>query len=490
MNSTVSAQQVSTYLAQISHEMRSPLHSILGFTHLLSESTQSPMHRQWLEHIQDSSQHLLELINDIIDLELLNQKKVKLSEESVDLVELVQLTINGFQPQAIIGQLQLSQSIDENCPRVWRCDPRKLKQVLINLIANAIKFTPPQGQVHVSLSQVSGQLNISVKDTGIGINTDALTQLFTPFFHNATAMNQQGVGIGLAITKRIIELMNGEIWVNSQPEDGCEFILILPLIATAPHKPTATIETIPQLINTTSILLVDDDPLHHEVFHGMVKTLPFLVQSAFSASEALTLFTKQPTQLVLIDYRLTDSDGITLAKQLRHIINHRNETTARIMILSAQAPNEQGWITDAIDAWMTKPIPLADLIHIANDLHTATSKPTSVQTISHTQATNPWQTIDLSPVRLPEYLRALWPEFVSELDKAIHHCQNSLNQRKMTELMTKAHQLKGQCMVFQQQPLIQLIEKLEQDAQSNDFSACQRWLAQATQLISTLGALR
>lgn len=332
MDKTLSNEQVSAYLAQLGHEMRSPLHSILGFTHMLSESCEQPSHLEWLSHIRSSSQHLLELINDIIDLELLNHHKVSIADEAIDVFELVKLIQQGLQPQALIGQLQLDCQIEANCPRIWRGDKRKLRQVLINLISNAIKFTPPQGQVTVSLSQVTAGLRISVKDTGIGINTDALSQLFTPYYHNTSALNQQGVGIGLAITRRLIELMKGEILVNSQPDDGCEFIIILPLKVgdEASLLTQFSHDQLPELLKTTSVLLVDDDRLHHEVFHGMVQKLPFIVHSAVNAEQALTLYKQKQPQLLLIDYRLPDSDGLTLAKNyvtlsITMTVNNRRE---------------------------------------------------------------------------------------------------------------------------------------------------------------------
>lgn len=492
MDKTLSNEQVSAYLAQLGHEMRSPLHSILGFTHMLSESCAHPSQLEWLGHIRSASQHLLELINDIIDIEMLNHHKVTIADEMVDMFELVKRIQQGLQPQALIGQLQLDCHIEADCPRVWRGDKRKLRQVLINLISNAIKFTPPQGQVTVSLSQVPSGLRISVQDTGIGINTDALSQLFTPYYHNTSALNQQGVGIGLAITRRLIELMQGEIWVNSQPDDGCEFIIILPLsyVAETDLPLQAAEESLPELMQTTHVLLVDDDRLHHEVFHGMVQKLSFIVHSAYTAEQALSIYEQKQPQLILIDYRLPDSDGLTLAKKIRHLINHRErQQQTRLVMLTAQSQEhfESALLDGTLDAWLAKPLAYAELITLANECHLnpTTSPSPEQQTMASDENTTSLDEIRLAIEQLPSYLRNLWPEFTSELRNGISYCQQMLDANKMTELMTKAHQLKGQAMVFQQRPLIQLLEQLEQHAQNRDLHLCQQVLTQAARIEST-----
>lgn len=487
MDKSLSTEQVSAYLAQVGHEMRSPLHSILGFTHMLSEACEQSNHLEWLEHIRSASQHLLELINDIIDLELLSHHKITVADEAVDMFELVKRVQQGLQPQALIGQLQLDCHIESDCPRVWRGDKRKLKQILINLISNAIKFTPPQGQVTVSLSQVNDGLRISVQDTGIGINTDTLSQLFTPFFHNTSALNQQGVGIGLAITKRLIELMQGEILVNSQPDDGCEFIVILPLIVNQQDWLDQPQDTLPKLLKTTSVLLVDDDRLHHEVFHGMVQQLPLIVHSALNAETALKLYEQQLPQLVLLDYRLPDSDGLTLAKKMRHLINHHDrQNQTRLIMLTAQSAEhfESALLDGTLDAWLAKPLALSELIRLANECHLNQTTEVAPLKAKVTEPTST-QELRLAIEQLPSYLRNLWPEFTHELHQGISYCQQMLDAHKMTELMTKAHQLKGQAMVFQQRPLIELLEQLEQQAQNRDITGCKDLLAQAARIEST-----
>ena len=391
----------------------------------------------------------------------------------------------GLQPQALVGQLQLTYRIDTDCPRLWRGDKRKLKQILINLISNAIKFTPPQGQVSISLSQVPAGLRISVQDTGIGINTDALSQLFTPFYHNTSALNQQGAGIGLAITRRLIELMQGDILVNSQPDDGCEFIVILPLLVNEQEWTTLDQDQLPSLTKATSVLLVDDDRLHHEVFHGMVQHLPLIVHSALTATEALNVYeTKQP-QLVLIDYRLPDSNGLMLARKIRHLINlfERQQLTRIVMLTAQSAEYFESAIRDGtLDAWLAKPMPIKELILLANECHL--NQYAEVEMVT-SEAEKENQEIRLSIDQLPSYLRNLWPEFTSELHNGISYCQQMLDTHKMTELMTKAHQLKGQAMVFQQRSLIHLLEQLEQHAQNRDAEACQNLLLQASKIERT-----
>lgn len=497
MTQQTNDQPISTYLTHLSHEMRTPLNSILGFTHLLSEANSDATQLEWLNHIQENGQHLLQLINDIIDNELLNQQQVSLNNEPIDIYELVKLVQQGLQPQAIIGQLSLTCHIAPDCPHFWRGDKRKIKQILINLMGNAIKFTPPQGEVHVSISQVLNGLRISVSDTGSGINTDALSQLFTPYYHNMSSVNQQGIGIGLDITRRLIELMKGEILVNSQPDEGAEFIIILPLAICDFATQQAAQDGKTELIAPTSLLLVDDDRLHHDVLHHMLKHLPIVIYHAYSAKEAIQRYQEQPTQLVIIDYQLPDSNGITLAKKLQQIQHHQQATLdSRLFILSAQSQQsaEKSLLDGTLDGWITKPIQFEQLIHLANNYHrykaeqpkqqqqaqvATTAESTLISTALTTENTQ------LHLHQLPAYLQSLWPEFEAELQQGLQQAETWLTQKNFTKLMTKAHQLKGQAMVFQQKQLIYLLEQLEQSAQNKDDATCQALLNQAQQFHST-----
>lgn len=472
MKPPIISDKTSRYLAELAHDMRAPMHSILGFTHMLSEQCKTTQQTEWLDNIRHAGQHLLEIINDIIDIDQLNHKTVKLIHEPVDMDDLVRMVVNGLQPQAIIGQLRIEYEIEENCQRLWYGDKRKLKQVLINLISNAIKFTPPQGLVRVYVSEVANKLRISVQDTGIGINTDALAQLFTPYFHDESTKNPQGVGIGLAITRQLIELMHGEILVNSQPDDGCEFIIVLPLTKSDGNETTPS-----KQINTTtlhapvSVLLVDDDKLHHDVFRGMVQHLPITIHSALTGKEALALCSAIDASLILIDYRLSDMDGLTLAKSLRHCNSHNSQRAIHLVMLTAHTGNElQSALLDGtIDALLNKPLMVDELIKLANRYQ-------SLDTVQYNTAE---QSTRLESQLLPSYLQALMPEFYQEIHDGITRCQQYLANAQFAPLSGLAHRLKGQSMIFQQPVLIQVFDQLENHANTKNHDACLTALNQA-----------
>ncbi|MCI4410223.1 MAG: response regulator [Thiotrichales bacterium] len=467
-------ESTSRYLAELAHDMRAPMHSILGFTHMLSENCKTPQDAEWLDNIRHAGQHLLELINDVIDIDQLNQKTIKLAHELVDIDDLVRLIVNGLQPQAIVGQLCIQYEIAHDCPHFWYGDKRKIKQVLINLISNAIKFTPPQGLVHVHLSEVANKLRISVKDTGVGINTDALTQLFTPYFHDESTKNPQGVGIGLAITRRLIELMHGEILVNSQPDDGCEFIIVLPLTKGDENVVDVTNnEAMAILQSPTSVLLVDDDQLHHQVFRGMVQHLPITVHSALTGEQALALCSTIDATIILIDYRLSDMDGLTLAKALRHCHSHNKQQPIHLVMLTAHTGNElqTALLDGTIDALLNKPLNINALISLAN----------RYQSLTHEQNARVVQTTNSESPRnsLPSYLQALMPEFYQEIYDGISRCQQYLTDNQFTPLSGLAHRLKGQSMVFQQADFIQIFDQLENHANAKHHDECLSTLNQA-----------
>jgi CheY-like chemotaxis protein/anti-sigma regulatory factor (Ser/Thr protein kinase) len=459
----ISVDETNEYLAQLGHEMRSPLHSILGFTHMLSETCQEEAANSWLRNIKIASKHLLDLVNDIIDVNRLSTQLIEIADEQVDIKTLTFDIISSFQPQSEINQLHLDCVIDPNCPQFWRGDKRKLKQILINIISNAIKFTPPNGTIAVDISEVSNKLRMAVKDTGVGMDEETLTHLFQPYFHSRSRINQQGTGLGLTITRRLIDLMHGEILISSQPNEGSEFIVILPLKKDNAAPPISFDSTPEQLTETAHILLVDDDPLHHEVLIGMVKNLPIVVHSAFSFEQTLIVCPEIKPQIILCDYRLPDGDGLSLARTLRHCNNHMTEIhrISIAMLTAHRGADLQEALNDGtLDAVLYKPLEVSSLIKLI-----ATHQSPLSQTILAATA----QEIE-NKLSSPDYLQGLLPEFYRELKAGIDECERHLKTQNYKALSNTAHRLKGQAMIFHHHRFWQQFEALETFTQAQNHS--------------------
>lgn len=242
----------SEFLATMSHELRTPLNSIIGFSQILQDQTFGPLNEKqarYVNNILTSGQHLLALINDLLDLSKVEAGKIELRPEPFDLREALEAALHGIRPQAEQKGLQLQLLVDE-APSTLTADPVRFKQILYNLLSNAVKFTPPGGNVTVSASLrrealgVRGEatpphtlplppsfVEISVQDTGIGIKKEDLPKLFQPFtqLHQTAAKRHEGTGLGLALTKWLVELHKGRIWVESEVDQGSTFTFTLPL---------------------------------------------------------------------------------------------------------------------------------------------------------------------------------------------------------------------------------------------------------------------
>jgi Amt family ammonium transporter len=220
-------------LASISHELRTPLNSILGFAQLLQEQTFGPLtekQARYVDHILTSGRHLLTLINDLLDLSRIEAGKLELQPEPFVLSEALTAALAEVQLQAQAKGLQLQLQVDETLSTIT-ADPVRFKQILLNLLSNAVKFTPQGGRVTVTARPVDDAfVQIGVEDTGIGIRKEDLPKLFQEFtrLESASSKRYEGTGLGLALTKRLVELHGGTIWVESAGE-GSTFTVRLPL---------------------------------------------------------------------------------------------------------------------------------------------------------------------------------------------------------------------------------------------------------------------
>jgi signal transduction histidine kinase len=219
--------------SDLSHELRTPLNSIIGFAQLLQDKLFGSLNTEQEDHVAtiiESSNHLLELINDILDLVKLDQHIEKLAPAYLDLEKIFSDLSDLFLPQLRAKSLNFSISVEGALPHPhW--DPQKLKQILINIISNAIKFTPQEGSVTLTASQVGEEISISVKDTGVGIPPEMAEKVFLAFVQADSSYTKlyRGVGLGLSISKNLVELHKGKIWLEPNPDGGTIVTFSIPI---------------------------------------------------------------------------------------------------------------------------------------------------------------------------------------------------------------------------------------------------------------------
>ena len=223
----------SEFLTNMSHELRTPLNAIIGFSSMMNGQLAGPLGTEYLEYtkiIVESATHLLAIINDILDVARAETGRLKLSEEEVDIADIVSLSAGMIRTLAEKAEVECSFEVADDLPLFWG-DPTKMRQILINLLTNAIKFTPAGGEVRLTAKQEqNGAINFLIKDTGIGIPADKMAIALAPFgqVDSSLARRYDGVGLGLPLTKRLLELHNGTLEIISEPGRGTEVTALLP----------------------------------------------------------------------------------------------------------------------------------------------------------------------------------------------------------------------------------------------------------------------
>jgi signal transduction histidine kinase len=222
----------SEFLANMSHELRTPLNAIIGFSEVLSERMFGELNEKQEEYLKDihaSGQHLLSLINDILDLSKIEAGKMELELSDCDLPMTIDNALMLVRERAARRGIELQRAVDERIGQI-QADERKLRQVLLNLLSNAIKFTPEGGRIDVQARQVDGSIEVSVTDTGVGIAPEDREAVFEEFRQVGTADKKvEGTGLGLALSRKFIELHGGKIWVKSQLGQGSTFTFTVPV---------------------------------------------------------------------------------------------------------------------------------------------------------------------------------------------------------------------------------------------------------------------
>jgi len=228
----IASQHKSEFLANMSHELRTPLNAIIGFSEVLSERMFGDINEKQAEYISDilqSGRHLLSLINDILDLSKIEAGRMELELSDFDLPSSIENTLTLVRERAVRRGIELGHTVDEHLGMV-RADERRVKQVLLNLLSNALKFTPEGGRIDVRAAVRDGMAEISVADTGVGISPEDQELVFEEFRQVGTAAKKvEGTGLGLAISRKFIEVHGGRIWVESQVGKGSTFAFTLPL---------------------------------------------------------------------------------------------------------------------------------------------------------------------------------------------------------------------------------------------------------------------
>jgi two-component system, sensor histidine kinase len=316
----------SNFLANMSHEIRTPLNGIIGAAQLLALSELSEEQHELLKTLQSSSNLLINIISDILDLSKIEADKLTLHLKPVNIRNCIKTVIEISSPGiAIPGKnILLNYAVDDNVSAYLKIDESRIQQILVNLIGNAIKFTD-EGSVtlHVSArnnADGTQQVTFSVKDTGIGISQESLLQLFKPFTQvNSTALRKYGgTGLGLSICKKLVEMMNGKIWAESKESQGSEFIFVVPLIITddSVNENQYVFNSETFRYRPLNILLAEDNKMNQLIAGKTFKKIGYNIDIADNGKIAVDMFDQKQYDLVFMDIQMPEMDGIQAAQTI------------------------------------------------------------------------------------------------------------------------------------------------------------------------------
>jgi len=364
----------SEFLSSMSHELRTPLNAIIGFgqiLHLDREGRLTAEQRQYSEHVVRSGEHLLNLVNEVLDLAGVEAGRLRLSLEPVPVDTVVREAIKTMQPVAQKAGVVLDLVGAAAVPDV-QADAQRLRQVLLNLLSNAIKYNRSDGSATISLEPgEDGFVRISVADTGRGLSAEQLERLFVPFQRlGAEFTHIEGTGIGLALSKRLIEAMDGKIGAASRPGQGSTFWIEIPAAATAAPRPEAgtPLDASPlAAAGGYSVLYVEDNPLNVSLMEYLLETLPDVTMyAAPSGHIGLDLARAQRPDIIVLDLNLPEMDGFEVLDRLR-----RDPGTARIPVIALTAsamPNDvKRGLTAGFFRYITKPLKFDEFLACVDD---------------------------------------------------------------------------------------------------------------------------
>ena len=448
-------------MANMSHEIRTPVTAISGFTEQLLHEPAEENTTRILKIIKSSSDHLANIINDILDFSKLQNGKLKLEKVHFSISKILEDLSQLFESQALRNDTVLNYAISPETPPVLLGDPYRLKQIMINLVSNSVKFTR-NGKVNIIVKASRMQaksivLVIEVIDTGIGIDEDKLTAIFEDFTQEEmnTTRNYGGTGLGLSIVKKLVELHAGKIECESRKHHGTRMTCNIPyeigeekLIRNEPDH----ILYIPEKIKNLKVLIVDDEEYNRLLFKTILSRWQVSYSEASSGMEALEILKTEQFDLIFMDIRMPGIDGSKAARFIREEMNISEATMPIICISAASAgDNLQQYIKSGMNAFLPKPFTeemlLSTIVSVVNDYSPVIS---DIQEEPDKKKAESEGRLDLKNLYHissgdKQFVKQMLVSFLDSTEKGLDEMQEAASSKQWEKVSDLAHKLMPPC---------------------------------------------
>ncbi len=464
------------FLANISHEIRTPINGIAGMADLLSQNPSAEDQTLYLKAIKTAAENLKVIINDILDLASIESGKLKFEKINFNLDKTIRSLVDTFRLQSQEKGIKLQYTKDSNIPNVYIGDPVRLNQILINLISNALKFTH-QGSitVTVNLDKIINKeyfLKFEIKDTGIGIPKSKLKTIFESFSQADASVTRKygGTGLGLTIVRQLVQMQHGSIKVVSEENQGSVFTVIIPYkqgISDEQSSGGKTGSTRSLQLQNASILLVEDNDINRLYAGSILKMWGCPFDTAENGEVALEKHKNTHFDLILMDIQMPVMDGFEATKVIRQWPNEKGKVPIVALTANATQRDIDKCITLGMNDCLTKPFTQEDLLkildkYLGNKFHV-------VESVNHTASNHHVDRIDFSYLEKvsgnnKEFIREIADAFIKSIPNSIQELEHNVENENWVELARVAHKIKPSITLLGVHNLKDKIVKLEEEA--------------------------
>ena len=470
----------SSFFAVMSHEMRTPLNAVIGAMNLMKDEDLDPKHNELLDMGISASQHLLKVINDVLDLSKIEAGKMTLENNLIDTYEMLEDIKAICQSRAIGKSLGFNVKIRKDVPRYIRSDDGKIKQILINLIGNAIKFTEKgKIEVHVEMIELKKEselMRISIVDTGKGISEENKDLLFNEFWtsQSGSELFSEGTGLGLDISRRLVHLLDGTIDFSSVEGEGSTFWIDIPVKIEEQKKSALESTGVKLLVDENAflgkrVLLAEDNQANQLVGRLYLERMGFTVDIANNGVEAIELMRDHTFDLVLMDLGMPVMDGVEATKYIRHEL-HLTDLPVVACTAHSLSDNISKLLQDDFTDYIPKPINrhdlqrvIASLVPISTDDHSEAKSFSKLAEVIDKQELDRLME-EVGKENAPLMLNV----FVKELDKRIASIEIARSEKDITGILEAAHGLKSSAYSYGAIKLGDLLTYIETTAKAKD----------------------